>query len=246
MPSSRSRRRGNRRPHSPHWSPPPTHSPASIRTSGSSPSARSAAWRPGVVPEARLPARADPAGAPAPPAHARPARRPGEDAERRSARPEAVLDEAKADVLVGFGGYVSTPAYVAAWRRKTPIVVHEGNAGPGDREQVRRPLLTRHVKTSFPGSELPHAEYVGHADPAGDLDAGPGRAAGRGPRSSSAWTRTRRPCSSPAGRRARGGSTRRSPAPAADLRRPDPGAARDRPEEHPRGAADRPLPVRRR
>jgi UDP-N-acetylglucosamine--N-acetylmuramyl-(pentapeptide) pyrophosphoryl-undecaprenol N-acetylglucosamine transferase len=72
-----------------------------------------------------------------------------------------VLDEAKADVLVGFGGYVSTPAYVAAWRRKTPIVVHEGNAVPGIANKFAARYCTKHVKTSFPGSELPHAEYVG-------------------------------------------------------------------------------------
>ena len=42
-------------------------------------------------------------------------------------------------VLVGFGGYVATPAYLAARRRGVPIVVHEANprrawptgSGPG-------------------------------------------------------------------------------------------------------------------
>lgn len=72
-----------------------------------------------------------------------------------------ILDDAKADVLVGFGGYVSTPAYVAAWRRKTPIVVHEGNAVPGIANKFAARYCTHHVKTSFPGTELPHAEYVG-------------------------------------------------------------------------------------
>ncbi|MBS5103003.1 MAG: glycosyltransferase, partial [Rothia mucilaginosa] len=36
-----------------------------------------------------------------------------------------------ADVLVGFGGYVSTPAYIAAKRAGVPIVIHEQNARPG-------------------------------------------------------------------------------------------------------------------
>lgn len=72
-----------------------------------------------------------------------------------------VLDEAKADVLVGFGGYVSTPAYVAAWRRKTPIVVHEGNAVPGIANKFAARYCTRNVITSFPGTDLPHAQYVG-------------------------------------------------------------------------------------
>jgi UDP-N-acetylglucosamine--N-acetylmuramyl-(pentapeptide) pyrophosphoryl-undecaprenol N-acetylglucosamine transferase len=72
-----------------------------------------------------------------------------------------VLDEAKADVLVGFGGYVSTPAYVAAWRRKTPIVVHEGNAVPGIANKFAARYCTHNVITSFPGTDLPHAQYVG-------------------------------------------------------------------------------------
>ncbi|ONI70171.1 undecaprenyldiphospho-muramoylpentapeptide beta-N-acetylglucosaminyltransferase [Kribbella sp. ALI-6-A] len=72
-----------------------------------------------------------------------------------------VLDDAKADVLVGFGGYVSTPAYVAAWRRKTPIVVHEGNAVPGIANKFAARYCTENVITSFPGTDLPHAQYVG-------------------------------------------------------------------------------------
>ena len=35
------------------------------------------------------------------------------------------------DVVVGFGGYASAPAYVAAKRSGVPIIVHEANALPG-------------------------------------------------------------------------------------------------------------------
>ena len=35
------------------------------------------------------------------------------------------------EVVVGFGGYASAPAYVAARRAKVPFVVHEANARPG-------------------------------------------------------------------------------------------------------------------
>src|SRR6266568_3065054 len=42
-----------------------------------------------------------------------------------------VLDRADASVLVGFGGYVATPGYLAARRRRVPIVVHEANPRPG-------------------------------------------------------------------------------------------------------------------
>ena len=71
-----------------------------------------------------------------------------------------VLDHVRADVVVGFGGYVATPAYLAARRRRVPIVVHEANAKPGlaNRIGVR---LTRHVFTGQPGTRLPHATYIG-------------------------------------------------------------------------------------
>jgi UDP-N-acetylglucosamine--N-acetylmuramyl-(pentapeptide) pyrophosphoryl-undecaprenol N-acetylglucosamine transferase len=72
----------------------------------------------------------------------------------------AALDRAQADVVVGFGGYVATPAYLAARRRGIPIVVHEANSRPGlaNRIGVR---LTRHVFTGQPGTKLAHATYIG-------------------------------------------------------------------------------------
>src|SRR3954453_6248689 len=42
-----------------------------------------------------------------------------------------IIDEVQADVVIGFGGYVSVPAYLAAWRRDLPIVIHEVNVPPG-------------------------------------------------------------------------------------------------------------------
>ena len=36
-----------------------------------------------------------------------------------------------AELIVGFGGYVSAPAYLAAKLRRIPIVIHEANAKPG-------------------------------------------------------------------------------------------------------------------
>lgn len=36
-----------------------------------------------------------------------------------------------ADLVVGFGGYVSAPAYLAAALKKVPFVIHEANAKPG-------------------------------------------------------------------------------------------------------------------
>jgi UDP-N-acetylglucosamine--N-acetylmuramyl-(pentapeptide) pyrophosphoryl-undecaprenol N-acetylglucosamine transferase len=71
-----------------------------------------------------------------------------------------VVDRIRPDVVVGFGGYVSVPAYVAARRRRVPIVVHEGNALAGIANKVGA-RMTRHVATSFPATELRHGTYVG-------------------------------------------------------------------------------------
>jgi UDP-N-acetylglucosamine--N-acetylmuramyl-(pentapeptide) pyrophosphoryl-undecaprenol N-acetylglucosamine transferase len=71
-----------------------------------------------------------------------------------------VLERTRADVLVGFGGYVSTPAYLAARRRKVPIVVHEANYMPGLANRIGA-RLTTHVCTGQPGTNLRHARYIG-------------------------------------------------------------------------------------
>ena len=47
-----------------------------------------------------------------------------------SAATEAI-ETVRADVVVGFGGYVSTPAYLAARKAGVPVVIHEQNARPG-------------------------------------------------------------------------------------------------------------------
>ncbi|ROP43087.1 undecaprenyldiphospho-muramoylpentapeptide beta-N-acetylglucosaminyltransferase [Pseudokineococcus lusitanus] len=65
-----------------------------------------------------------------------------------------------ADVVVGMGGYVAVPAYLAARRRGVPVVVHEQNARPGIANKLGA-RLTRHVATTFPGTPLPHAVRVG-------------------------------------------------------------------------------------
>ncbi|MCA2222699.1 MULTISPECIES: undecaprenyldiphospho-muramoylpentapeptide beta-N-acetylglucosaminyltransferase [Nonomuraea] len=72
----------------------------------------------------------------------------------------AILDRVQADVLVGFGGYVATPAYLAAKRRGLPIVVHEANPRPGLANRLGA-RLTDHVFTGFPDHVLGKAEYIG-------------------------------------------------------------------------------------
>ena len=71
-----------------------------------------------------------------------------------------VLDRVKPDVVVGYGGYVSMPAYLAAKRRHIPIVVHEGNAVPGLANKAGSRVADR-VAVSFPDTRLPKAEYIG-------------------------------------------------------------------------------------
>ncbi|WP_182526354.1 undecaprenyldiphospho-muramoylpentapeptide beta-N-acetylglucosaminyltransferase [Nocardioides dongkuii] len=72
----------------------------------------------------------------------------------------AVLDRVRPDVVVGYGGYVSVPAYLAARRRGVPVVVHEQNALPGLGNRLGARVAAR-VAVSFPDTRLPRAEYVG-------------------------------------------------------------------------------------
>jgi UDP-N-acetylglucosamine--N-acetylmuramyl-(pentapeptide) pyrophosphoryl-undecaprenol N-acetylglucosamine transferase len=94
-------------------------------------------------------------------------RRPNADLARlpgrlRAARRAAlgVIDRIRPDVVCGFGGFVSVPAYLAARKRHVPLVVHEGNTLPGVANKLGA-RLTEHVATSFPDTPLAHATYVG-------------------------------------------------------------------------------------
>ncbi|MCW2752463.1 MAG: murG [Aeromicrobium sp.] len=94
-------------------------------------------------------------------------RRPGKDLAlmpaklRRAVKATGqVIDRIRPDVIVGFGGYVSVPAYLIARRRGIPLVVHEGNAIPGVANKLGA-RFTEHVATSFPDTDLPHATYIG-------------------------------------------------------------------------------------
>jgi UDP-N-acetylglucosamine--N-acetylmuramyl-(pentapeptide) pyrophosphoryl-undecaprenol N-acetylglucosamine transferase len=72
----------------------------------------------------------------------------------------AVLDRTQADVLVGFGGYVATPAYLAARRRRVPIVVHEANPRPGLANRLGA-RFTTHVYTGHPDTQIRNGKYLG-------------------------------------------------------------------------------------
>lgn len=89
---------------------------------------------------------------------------------RRSVRQtRAVFDAVDADVVVGFGGYVAVPAYLAArgrsagrsgGRGRVPVVVHEANARAGLANRLGA-RFARRVLAAVPGSGLARAEVVG-------------------------------------------------------------------------------------
>ncbi|WP_241386176.1 undecaprenyldiphospho-muramoylpentapeptide beta-N-acetylglucosaminyltransferase [Rhodococcus sp. CH91] len=74
-------------------------------------------------------------------------------------RTRQILDEVEADVVVGFGGYVALPAYLAAGsgpfrrRRRIPAVVHEANASAGLANRIGA-LRAERVLAAVPGSGI--------------------------------------------------------------------------------------------
>jgi len=73
----------------------------------------------------------------------------------------AVLDKVEADVVIGFGGYVSLPAYLAARRRRrVPVVIHEANASAGLANRIGA-RSARRILSAVPDPGLRHVEVVG-------------------------------------------------------------------------------------
>ena len=72
----------------------------------------------------------------------------------------AVLDRVRPDVVVGYGGYVSMPLYLAVRKGQVPLVVHEQNTVPGLANKAGA-RFARRVLVSFPDTPLRKAEYVG-------------------------------------------------------------------------------------
>ncbi|MEN2741211.1 glycosyltransferase [Microbacterium sp. X-17] len=79
---------------------------------------------------------------------------------RAVARVRGYIAERGVDVVVGFGGYASAPAYRAARRAGVPLVVHEANARPG-LANVLGARWTAQVGVVFPGTRLRGARVVG-------------------------------------------------------------------------------------
>jgi len=72
----------------------------------------------------------------------------------------AILRDRAVDVVAGFGGYASAPAYLAARREKVPFVVHEANARPGLANRLGA-AFTRYVGVAHRATRIRHAQFVG-------------------------------------------------------------------------------------
>ena len=70
------------------------------------------------------------------------------------------IREHSINIVVGFGGYVSAPAYVAARREKIPLVIHEANALPGIANKVGNRFASAAGKT-FRSANMANTEFVG-------------------------------------------------------------------------------------
>ncbi len=64
-------------------------------------------------------------------------------------------------VVVSLGGYASVACVLAAWVRRTPIVVMEQNLRPGLANRISA-RLAKAVAVSFEGTPLPHAVVTGN------------------------------------------------------------------------------------
>ena len=80
--------------------------------------------------------------------------------QRAVKRVEEYLVEYKIDVVVGFGGYASAPAYRAAKALGIPYVVHEANALPGYANKVGAKGAAA-VAVTFSNTKLPNSVVVG-------------------------------------------------------------------------------------
>ena len=94
-------------------------------------------------------------------------RRPGRAALQFPSRLNRAVNEVRAlirdrgvDVVVGFGGYVAAPAYLAARRERVPLAIHEANARPGIANRLGA-RYTPFVGVAFRGTRIRHATFVG-------------------------------------------------------------------------------------
>lgn len=73
---------------------------------------------------------------------------------------QEMISARQIDVVVGFGGYASAPAYIAAKRSGIPFVIHEANALPGLANKLGAPLASA-VAVAFKSTKLRDAKFTG-------------------------------------------------------------------------------------
>jgi UDP-N-acetylglucosamine--N-acetylmuramyl-(pentapeptide) pyrophosphoryl-undecaprenol N-acetylglucosamine transferase len=72
----------------------------------------------------------------------------------------AIIRDRGVDVVVGFGGYVAAPAYLAARAERAPLAIHEANARPGIANRLGA-VFTQHVGVAFPATRIRGGQFVG-------------------------------------------------------------------------------------
>ena len=72
----------------------------------------------------------------------------------------AIIRDRGVDVVIGVGGYVAAPAYLAANAEKVPIVIHEANAKPGIANRLGA-RFTKYVGVTFSNTPIRNATHVG-------------------------------------------------------------------------------------
>ena len=73
---------------------------------------------------------------------------------------KSYLKKHEITAVVGFGGYVSAPAYLAAKQLKIPLIIHEGNALPGIANRFGNRIASAAGK-AFRSADLANTEFVG-------------------------------------------------------------------------------------
>ena len=72
---------------------------------------------------------------------------------RETGKVRKLIEDEHIDVVVGFGGYASAPAYAAAHRMGVPIVIHEQNARAGMANKLGAKWAT-FIGTAYDGTGL--------------------------------------------------------------------------------------------
>ena len=82
----------------------------------------------------------------------------------------SIITKTKADIVIGFGGYVSGPICLAAKSKKVPVIIHEQNAKMGLTNKVLSKLATKiclafdiyNLETFFNTKQLSKTTVVGN------------------------------------------------------------------------------------